>query len=120
MFGTEITLEIDNTLDQLIRNAELIQMADFDQLSETEIDAFQKTQESLLHHFIHMDQKLVAQRNNLRKQNKDSTKSKIQEKWLRFEKLKNEYNKNLSEQIRSWHRQSLLSKRRTKRLIYCV
>ena len=54
MFGEEILLEIDGTLDQLIRNAEVIQKVDMLDLTETEIEAFKKTQESLLQHLMHM------------------------------------------------------------------
>lgn len=112
MFGEEILLEIDGTLDQLIRNAEVLQKADVKSLSETEIDAFQKTQESLLQHLIHMDQFLVAKRKSLKVQDKKSASFKIQEKLLRFEKMKSTYHKDLSE----FHsKTSILSKRRNKR-----
>jgi hypothetical protein len=114
MFGEEVLNEIDGTLDQLIRNAEVIQRVDLKDLSETEIDAFQKTQESLLQHLMHMDQFLVAKRNSLKLQDKRSASFKIQEKLLKFEKMKNSYHKSLSE-IR--HIRPILSKRRSKRLL---
>lgn len=114
MFGEEILLEIDGTLDQLIRNAEVLQNVDLKSLSETEIDAFQKTQESLLQHLMHMDQFLVAKRKSLKVQDKKSASFKIQEKLLKFEKMKITYHKDLSElQSRSF----ILSKRRNKRLL---
>ena len=114
MFGEEILTEIDGTLDQLIRNAEVLQKVDLKNLSETEIDAFQKTQESLLQHLMHMDQFLVTKRNSLRIQDKRSASFKIQEKLLKFEKMKNTYHKNLSD-IQS--KMPILSKRRNKRLL---
>jgi hypothetical protein len=114
MFGEEILLEIDGTLDQLIKNAEVIQGADLKSLSETEIDAFQKTQESLLQHLMHMDQFLVTKRNSLKVQDKRSASFKIQEKLLKFEKMKSSYHKNLSE-LQS--KMPILSKRRNKRLL---
>ena len=114
MFGEEILLEIDGTLDQLIRNAEVLQKVDVKSLSETEIDAFQKTQESLLQHLIHMDQFLVTKRNSLKVQNKKSASFKIQEKLIKFEKMKNTYHRDLSA-IQS--KTPILSKRRNKRLL---
>ncbi|HSX10316.1 MAG TPA: hypothetical protein VLF94_01170 [Chlamydiales bacterium] len=114
MFGEEILTEIDGTLDQLIRNAEVLQKVDLKNLSETEIDAFQKTQESLLQHLMHMDQFLVTKRNSLRIQDKRSASFKIQEKLLKFEKMKNTYHKNLSDMQ---SKMPILSKRRNKRLL---
>lgn len=115
MFGEEILMEIDATLDQLIRNAEALQKVDPEELSETEIEAFQKTQESLLQHLIHMDQCFEAKRKSLRLQDKRSASYKIQEKMLRFEKLKGSYHKTLKEAME--HKTSLRSKRRSKRFL---
>lgn len=114
MFGEEILLEIDGTLDQLIKNAEVIQKVDLKDLSEPEIDAFQKTQESLLQHLLHMDQFLVTKRNSLKLQDKRSASFKIQEKLLKFEKMKNSYHQSLAE-VKS--KLPILSKRRNKRLL---
>jgi hypothetical protein len=114
MFGEEILLEIDGTLDQLIRNAEVIQKVDVKDLTETEIEAFKKTQESLLHHLMHMDQFLVAKRNSLKLQDKRSANFKIQEKLLRFEKMKNSYHNTLAQIERKL---PILSKRRNKRVM---
>ncbi len=114
MVGEEILLEIDGTLDQLIRNAEAIQTVDLKDLNETEIDAFQKTQESLLQHLIHMDQFLVVKRESLKLQDKRSANFKIQEKLLRFEKMKTSYHKNLSDLQR---KMPIFSKRRNKRML---
>jgi hypothetical protein len=112
MVGEEILLEIDGTLDQLIRNAEVIEKVDLKDLSENEIDAFQKTQESLLQHLIHMDQFLVQKRNSLKLQDKRSASYKIQDKLLKFEKMKTSYHKNLSALQK---KTPILSKRRNKR-----
>ena len=116
MFGEEILLEIDGTLDQLIRNAEAIQKVDLAELCETEIDAFKKTQESLLQHLIHMDQFLITKRNSLKLQDKRSASFKIQEKLVKFEKMKNSYHRYFSEMQ---NKTAILSKRRNKRLISC-
>lgn len=112
MFAEEVLIEIDTTLDQLIRNAELIQDVELKELSETEVEAFQKTQESLLQHLLHMDQ-FFETRKTVRKPGS----YRIQEKLLRFERLKREYNKNLGEHIKSWHRRDILLKRRSKRFL---
>lgn len=117
MFAEEVLIEIDTTLDQLIRNAEMIQNVELQELSETEVEAFQKTQESLLQHLLHMDQFFETRPNNLQKINKKSGSYKIQEKLLKFDRLKKECNKNLGEHIQSWHRRDILMKRRSKRFL---
>lgn len=113
MVGEDILIEIDGTLDQLIRNAEVIENVDLKDLSETEIDAFQKTQESLLQHLIHMDEFLVQKRIGLKFQDKRSASYKIQEKLLRFERLKNSYHDSIS---RAQSKLPILLKRRSKKL----
>ena len=117
MVGEDILLEIDKTLDQLICNAEVIENIDLKELSETEIEAFQKTQESLLQHLIHMDEFLSAKRQNLKMQDKKSASFKIQEKLLRFEKMKNSYHKSLSKAQKNL---PFFSKRRSKRFFIKV
>jgi hypothetical protein len=94
MFAEEILSEIDSTLDQLIRNAESLQGA-ISYLSNPEIDAFQKTQESLLHHLLHLDQSFETKRKSLSIQNAKSAAIKLQEKYHRFEKLKVSVHKRL-------------------------
>jgi len=116
MFGEEILTEIDSTLDQLIQNAELIQNTNLDELSETEIEGFQKMQESLIQHLIHMDQHLEAKRKNLKVLNKRSSSYQIQEKFVKFEKLKSEYHKNIT-QTKIKSRTGFLSKRKSKRFL---
>jgi hypothetical protein len=114
MFAEEILSEIDTTLDQLIRNAETLQGADLHDLSEIEIDAFQKTQESLLHHLMHMDQVYDTKKKSLRIPNRKSASFKIQEKLTHFEKLKDDLNNSIE---KSSKKQLILSKRRGKRLL---
>ena len=65
MVAQEILMEIDATLDRLIQNAEAIADVDINELTVTELEAFQKTQESLVQHLLHTDQRLVAHRNGL-------------------------------------------------------
>ncbi len=109
MIGDRFLKEIDETLDQLICNAETIENVDLNDLSEVEIDAFQKTQESLLQHFIHMNE--LFSRKDLKTPDKRSATTKIQAKWLQFEKLKSSHQQNLNRAKR------LSSKRKSKRFL---
>jgi len=115
MVGMEILIEIDATLDRLICNAEAIQHVSLTELSELELAAFQKTQESLLHHLLHMDQTLEAKKAGLRVQDKRSAQVQIREKRARFERLKTSYCKSLAEATA--RRSEMHSKRRGKRLL---
>jgi DNA gyrase/topoisomerase IV subunit A len=104
MFGEEIVLEIDKTLDQLIRNAEVISTVDLKELSETEVEAFQKTQESLLHHLMSMDKALSAKAK--------TAQNKLLEKRQKFEKMKSSYSRSIAESAA--HR-PIICKRKAKR-----
>ena len=108
MFGEQIVQEIDKTLDQLIQNAEVISVAELQDLSEAELEAFQKTQESLLQRLMHMDELLSIKSKDLRL----DRKVPLQEKLFQFHKLKSQYTKTLSETV---ERRRILSKRRGKR-----
>ena len=114
MFAEDLLAEIDATLEHLICNAETLQGVDFEDLTEEEIDAFQKTQESLIHRLMNMDQAFETRRVQLRVQDKKSAGYKIQEKRIRFEKLKNEVNNTI--QITA-KKLPLLVKRRGKRVL---
>lgn len=115
MVGEEILLEIDSTLDRLIRNAEAMQTVPLEDLSEIELDAFQKTQESLLHHLIYMDQRLENKTQNSRAGGQKSARQQIQEKKQKFEKLKASYHRTVQDTLS--RKSDILSKRRGKRLI---
>lgn len=115
MISEEIILEIDATLDRLICNAEAIQNVNLSELSETEIEAFQKTQESLLQHFMHMDQFLETKAKNLKTENKKSARNQIREKFVKFEKLKESYHKEISNTL--MRKSEILSKRRCKKVL---
>jgi hypothetical protein len=116
MFGEEIILEIDATLDRLICNAEAVQDVNFSELSDTEIEAFQKTQESLLQHLLHMDQFLETKTKNLKTLDKQSSRNQIQQKRAKFEKLKDAYHKDICNTL--IRKSEILSKRRGKRILY--
>ena len=109
MFGQEILIEIDSTLDRLICNAASLQKADLNEFSETEIEAFQKTQESLLHHLLHMDEKLKEKKIDPR-----SASVKLQQKRKQFEQLKVVTQNRISEAER---KMPFLVKRKAKRFL---
>src|SRR5690349_10674856 len=115
MAAEEILMEIDATLDRLIQNAEAITGAELEGLSIIELEAFQKTQESLIQHLLHTDQRLEAQRKEFSRLDKRSASFKIAEKRAKFEKLKSSYHKTVSETIEQ--KLSILSKRRSKRFL---
>ncbi len=110
MQDLQIIADIDQTLDQLIRNAEAMSRADLQSLSEVEVGAFQKTQESLLHRLLRMDQRLEN------KQIKDTrtASARIQEKRARLRALEAEYTPQLAEFEEQC---AILTKRRKKRFL---
>lgn len=111
MVGAEILIEIDTTLDRLIQNAEAMTGVDIKDLSLPELEAFQKTQESLIQHLLYIDQRCVAKKIDQR-----SASYKIQEKRAKFEKLKTSYHKIISDTIEQ--KLPILSKRRGKRFLF--
>lgn len=115
MAAEEILVEIDATLDRLILNAEAIVHADIEELSITELEAFQKTQESLIHHLLYADQRLESQRKGVPRIDKRSASFKLAEKRSKFEKLKSSYHKKVSATIQQ--KLPILSKRKNKRFL---
>ncbi len=116
MHEGEILSEIDATLGQLIQNAYTLKTANMNELTEIEINAFQKTQESLLHHLIHMDQLFEKKRKRSPTLNTKTVSYKIQEKSLVFEQLQTEVEQSLS---RVTKKNFIVNKRRKKRLLQC-
>ena len=51
--------EIDQTIDQLIENAKVLNMISSETFYEEEMLALAKTQESLIAHLIHMDEQIL-------------------------------------------------------------
>jgi hypothetical protein len=115
MIGEEILVKIDSTLDQLIQNAESIRTVDLKDLSEMELEAFQKTQESLISHLLHMDQLLQTKRSSLKVPHHQSASKKIQEKRLKFEGLESTIHKRISES--GFGKVPFSLKRRSKRFL---
>lgn len=101
VMSQKIVHEIDETLNQLIQNAEVLSQAEIEALTPQELEAFQKTQESLLHQFLRLDAQLTQ------------SPRFIQVKAERFQSLKKGYHRKVSEKIQ---RRSMVSKRRHKRL----
>ncbi len=54
----ELLADLDSTLDQLIKNAEVLCDSDLCTLDSLEIDSIQRTQESLLARFVHTQEEL--------------------------------------------------------------
>ncbi|NNM43030.1 MAG: hypothetical protein HKM07_01640 [Chlamydiae bacterium] len=112
----KIVASIDATLDQLIENAEIVNPKTCHLLLESEIEALQKTQESLLAHILHME-------NHLELQKKSTVrllqKSGIQKKLAKFGKLSTRLVNSLTTQIQKNVKKSKSPKktaaRRTRR-----
>ena len=114
MVTQEILTEIDATLERLIRNAETLNGANLADLTEMEIDAFQKTQESLLHHLMHMDHVLETKHNPLSIKNERSVSYRIRKNHQHFEKLTTSVNNTIQNAKKKL---PVFSKRNKKRFI---
>lgn len=88
--GEEILSDIDTTLDQLIQNAATINRISFDTLFANEMEALQKTQESLLARLIHMNDLLDQDEKRSCFRKKPVVYSSIENKITQFGKLNNE------------------------------
>ena len=83
--GEEILADIDITLDQLIRNAEVLRDASVKVISENEVESLQKMQESLLSHILLMDTLLSKKKKQELLQKKAA--QQIQQKIATFSRL---------------------------------
>lgn len=115
MVGAEIYQEIDQTLDQLIANAEAIVEISISDLSPLELQAFKNTQESLLQHFLYLDESLEKKREQLKTPQAKSSRSQIIEKVDRFELLKRKYQNEVQNALIK--KSDILSKRRAKKVL---
>lgn len=113
MVGEEILQEIESTLDQLICNAEAIQGIELETLQEVELSAFEKTQESLLEHLLHMDRSF-AEKSASCKFYKRKISYPLQKKLFHLERVKASYAKAME---RPLTKNSLWIKRRKKKLL---
>ena len=93
----EILMDIDATLDQLIENADVINKISFATLFVSEVEALQKTQESLLARLVHMNDLLKGQK---KEEIEASPFGGIEQKILRFGKLNARMINNVAGRIR--------------------
>lgn len=82
----EILDDIDDTLDRLIENADVIKHISLNALYTSEVEALQKTQESLLARLVHMQDLFKGQKNKGDCEKEDPFNS-IEQKIARFGKL---------------------------------
>lgn len=80
MKSREILQQIDCTLDQLIKNAAALTEVSEDPLFESEVQALNKTQESLLAHLLYLDQ-------FLKEKQKEKSSTSIHQKLSIFSEL---------------------------------
>ncbi len=94
--GEEVLVDMDDTLDQLIENAAMLNRISLDALFANEVQALQRTQESLLARLIHMNDLLDGEekRGHFRKQ--PTVYTSIETKITRFGRL----NAELIEQVK--------------------
>ena len=95
----EILSDIDATLDRLIENADVITTISCTTLFASEVEALQKTQESLLARLVHMNDLLKGQKKEPDKQ-KEASFNNIEKKILRFGKLNAEMINHIAIRIR--------------------
>ena len=97
--GEEILSDIDATLDQLIENASVIKHISVSTLFTSEVEALQKTQESLLARLVHMNDLLKGQKKSDEGEKEESFSS-IEQKILRFGKLNAQMINHVSDRIK--------------------
>jgi hypothetical protein len=85
--GEEILADIEATLDQLIRNAETIDTVIPDTLFTNELQALQKTQESLLARLLHMNDLLDDDQKKQRARKDPEKYATVEHKVEEFGKL---------------------------------
>ena len=85
--GEEILADIDQTLDQLIENADIINRISFNALFTSEVQALQKTQESLMARLMHMHELLEKDNKSQISTKKTSPLNQIENKLKEFGQL---------------------------------
>ncbi|MEM8628594.1 MAG: hypothetical protein AAGF04_00735 [Chlamydiota bacterium] len=96
MFGEDLLIEIDATIDRLIENAEAMEGKE---LSPVEKNLLERTQESLLARMLHVDQQLADKHPGSRRKPPKIARYQIQEKLFRFTKLNRDFVKNLPKKM---------------------
>lgn len=105
--------EIDQTLDQLIRNAEAISEVELKELSEPELEGFQKTQESLIQHLFHVDELLATKQKAAKIPQFRTASTQIQAKKQRFETLHTEF----KQELQKVEKIPIICKRKCKKVL---
>jgi len=110
----EILADIDATLDRLIENGDVIQKISIQPLFSSEVEALQKTQESLLARLLHMQNLLKG------KPEESETAApleSIEQKMLRFGKLNAQMIGRLSHRMKRMRRNRPLRVRPHRRKV---
>jgi hypothetical protein len=94
----EILAAIDLTLDQLVRNAEAL--LPIQMVEEIEIEALQKTQESLLSHLLHMSDHL-NQKERRGSKHKNRAARALQKKMDHFSQLNARLIRDVTKKLKS-------------------
>lgn len=85
--GEEILADIDRTLDQLIENADIVNRISFNAVFTSEVQALQKTQESLMARLMHMHELLEKDKKQQLATKKTHSLHQIEEKLKEFGQL---------------------------------
>ncbi len=110
----EILCAIDATLDQLITNTETINEAPILSLCDNELDAMNRTQESLIARFIHMNE-LLELSNKINEKGEDQLDT-IEQKMKRFRLLNNQLLSSLTRHV-SRRKTSKVQQRRKQKAL---
>ncbi len=107
--GEKLLADIDATLDQLIHNATAARSAQFQKLEVAEIQALQKTQQSLLAHLMRLDAKLENKECKKAIEREPFKREQIHNKIARFGRLNAQLMEKMS---RHFERQSRADKKK--------
>lgn len=95
----EILAELDSTLDQLLVNVETVNNVSPTDLSEIELQAIHKTQESLLARFMHTSDLLKETESKKLELNKKSELFQLKEKLRKFGELNTSFIESVSSEL---------------------
>lgn len=95
----EILAELDSTLNQLLLNIETVSDVSLSELSETEMQAMHKTQESLMARFMHTSD-LIKEKERKKLQETNAL-IKLQDKLKKFSELNTSFIKSVSSELSS-------------------
>ncbi len=107
--GEKLLADIDATLDQLIHNAHAARSVQFQKLEDEEIQALQKTQQSLLARLMRMDARLDNKECKKEIEREPLKRERIHNKIARFGRLNAQVMEKMS---RHFERQSRADKKR--------